>query len=354
MQNKYIYANDSDIYDALISSERRITTNILHEFLHERGIGLPNDSSREDLVYFISILPCDYNTYSQIIDQISISHRSEKTKSVAIATTLSREDRQAIIDSIKLERESSDERFKVYSGDSGKMTISMDYEEIDRSKTRLRQKQPRKATIEIEQIEGKLIIRSPDQERVDHIVRRFTEKTLEVAERDIELETIDFTQIASPRLRTLFFTELITSFHGFEPTDVTNLSVYFGDFTPDETEESDVQDDFYGIVERVALNGESLLKSREFKELTDRGFYISRIRWQSLKKSNNELIEFEALFSDARNCNNFLYDVKCKYNPTNSGHTKTGRPIPELDKKNLILLLENTSRRVFKDIVSKQ
>lgn len=276
--NALFFATDSDIYDALYSSKQRVTSNLLVELLRARGIIVSEEAAREDLVDYLSSLPHDYNDFTHLLDTVSSSARSEKTASTSLSEKVNKEEIDNAFDSLKSTRDHKNETYSMAVIDN-KIIIDVQYTEIDRSKTRLRQRTHKEAKIEIELAAGKTKIRHPANDRVHDIVNSIIDNIEQQKTTPVRKESPDLSGIPSHEIRSDFFKRLISSIDGYKLQGVTKINVnhaapstFDGDNEhASEEDYSAAEQELVGIVENAILRGESLLSSKEFQSLAEVG-----------------------------------------------------------------------------------
>lgn len=70
--------------------------------------------------------------------------------------------------------------------------------------------------------------------------------------------------------------------------------------------DEDLEDDaskemFAAVVHSMALSGQNLVQSQEYKDLTSRGFFITSITWRSeYEREPNDIVQFDAGFEDRK------------------------------------------------------
>lgn len=80
--------------------------------------------------------------------------------------------------------------------------------------------------------------------------------------------------------------------------------------------DEDLEDDaskemFAAVVHSMALSGQNLVQSQEYKDLTSRGFFITSITWRSeYEREPNDIVQFDAGFEDRKTGTGFKYQVQ--------------------------------------------
>jgi hypothetical protein len=149
----------------------------------------------------------------------------------------------------------------------------------------------------------------------------------------------------------------------FKFENVTNLSVE-SSIKEDDENEFDLEDDqeneeakqkMIVLVKNVALKGQSLLASDEYKQLKDKGFYITSIIWQASKTIHPFLlVEFEAGFGDVENLTAFKYSLRGARTYKKTEYTKTLRKISPEEKQEFLSLIEHTAHLILAELRKKE
>lgn len=341
--NLLYYANDKEIYDALMSAKQKINEKVILELAKDRGVFLSANESREDLISKISSLPHDYHDLKTLLEQREHIGRAEKLTSVTLNAALTVEEIKAVIKEYTAESP-ADERVTHHAKGSEHVVVNIRYSDVDYGKTRLIQRTPKEAGIEFHVEANQTVIRMPANERAKVIYEKLKDKLDSNKKAEIPAVRIEINEFTSPELRTEFFTSLISTMKGFRPENVTSVKVEKLKIESDE-EELDFEDDqsteeakqeALSLVRNVALKGETLLASEEYQSLVKKGFFITSIIWRSkLIKSPHPLIEFEAAFDEPELGKGFKYFVRGAYNFTAKHYTKTSLK-EKLDNKAII------------------
>lgn len=111
---------------------------------------------------------------------------------------------------------------------------------------------------------------------------------------------------------------------------------------------------FAAFVHSMALSGQNLVQSQEYKDLTKRGFFITAITWRSEQLNDPiDIIQFDAGFEDRKNGAGFKYAVQGAFRSHKGAHRKTIVHVDDLEKTKLFSLLESTARKVLADLLSE-
>jgi hypothetical protein len=365
-------ASDKEIFDVLMASKQRVNEQVLHSLSRDRGIFYGKEASRDWLADRISLLPHDALDLDSIMDRRSPKPRAEKLTCVTLSADLSIEE---IKDAVKEYAEHSTNEETVRSSQSGtdRLVMDVDYNEIDYGKTRLIQRRNKKAAIEFI-VEGEAtIVRFPANDKARAIMNEVKNRIEQKKRQDIQSEEITLEGLNTAELRTRFFIELITKLKGYRLENVTSIRVDSALPKPlDESEqvivdaESDsdtmdieLQDDqsvelakeeMLHLVRNIAMKGNSLLASSEYRDLRDKGFYLSAVIWRSKMEGSQTIVEFEAAFEDPEAGRGFKYAARGAFYAGKSGPTKTLRPIQDSQKQELLSLIESTANAALQSL----
>lgn len=153
---KLLFLNDRDIFDGLMSAKQQITPKMLREFFLEKGIFLSGQVSREKLIHYISVLNLDYHDVQFLVEQLTPPSRKEKVRFVDLECSATKLEMRDFVNEVKNDRtDSYNESYQPQIiGDENRVVVNVEYDEIDLSKTRLRQRRPKEATVELEALDG--------------------------------------------------------------------------------------------------------------------------------------------------------------------------------------------------------
>ena len=179
----------------------------------------------------------------------------------------------------------------------------------------------------------------------------------------IHEELIELGGLTSPALRSKFFTRLISTLPNFKLKNVMNLRVASdlsssrddeGAPDLDDVDESEAEVEMFAVVHSMALSGQNLVQSQEYKDLTSRGFYITSISWRTEVDANPpDIVQFEAGFQDRKLGTGFRYNIQGVFRAHNGTHRKTIVPVTGAERTKLLGLLESTARRVLTDLLAE-
>lgn len=359
----HLSANDNDIYDLLISGRQRLTESVLREFARDRGIFCSPGDSREEIADYLSILPHGFHDVAAIVHKREPGHRREKTTFVRLNTALPIEDLKAAAEDYASSATSS-ERIDHRPGSNSQYIVNVAYDEFNRTRTRLLQRERQEAEIEFLVQDGQTVVRLPATDKAKRIVDTLKENVERRRKEIIQEDAIELTGLHTPALRSKFFTRLISSLQGFKLRNVMSLKVssHLSE-DAEEDEALDLEEEverevsaemFAAVVHSMALSGQNLVQSQEYKDLTSRGFYITSISWRSESESNPpDIIQYEAGFQDRKLGTGFKYAVKGAFRAHKGTHRKTLVPVEGVEKAKLFALLEDTARKVLRELLDE-
>ncbi|MDN8039280.1 hypothetical protein [Burkholderia vietnamiensis] len=356
--NQLYYATNLEIRDLLLSAKQKITENVLHELLRDRGMFCSPHDSREALAERLSMLTHDYADVCGILERRETSKRGEKTATVSISTDLTPAELKEVVE--EYQRDETQEKVRHHQKGATGFVMNVAYSDFDYSKTRLLQRQERDATIEFVKKDGRMELRLPATDKARAIVENLKGRIEEKTKQEIQLEEIELTELTSPEDRTTFFTRLISSLPQFPLENVSRLRVAHSnseqadDVDIENEEVEDAAEQMLGVVENVALTGENLVASEMYQELKEKGFFITSITWRARQTVDPySIVEFDAGFEDKQAAKRFRYSVHGALRFKNGSYTKHIRPIDDVEKAQLLDMIEGTARKVLAELLAK-
>ena len=258
----------------------------------------------------------------------------------------------------KAEAEAEGEKVSFNNVGTNDFSMDLKYDEVDLSRTRLRQRQHREAALEFKVRNGETVLIYPSNEKVTLVIETLIERARAAKQSPIPVEEVDLSFIKDYDLRTKFFQELMKSVPGFALQDVTQVQVdrKHQDET-DNTDEADdtedekkaVEEEIKGIVKDIALRGTSLHTSDEYRRLREQGYFLTSLQWSARRKNSPfEIVQFDAGFDDPFAGVGYRYGVRTWKLALESGmYAKSWATIPAEDKVKLSSLLQQASMTVF-------
>jgi len=348
--SKY-YADDKDIHDIL--SSPKISTKRLLSLCRERGMFMSEESTREELVHYMSKLPFSWPQMQQVMAEVTREDREEKLTACKIETSAPLEQMEQAVQKVKDARgEALAENYSVTETKEGKLQVKVSYTEPDFQKARLIQRREREAIIEIEKSGAHFQVRHTQNDKTNTIVSEILAQLVPNAlEANPVKRSIELSGIRNHAHRTQFFINLMGGMEGYQLREVKDLKVdRMADEQPtgEQIEEEDPEMDknaLKAIVRKVALSGENILISPQYQQLAKDGFFISKAIWTSAETAGKgRLFEFEAEFKDAEQAANFAYQIRGVYDRDKDGElTKTRRELSEDEKSGVKTQLESAA-----------
>jgi hypothetical protein len=365
MQDKRprLFATDKELYDLMYSAKQRITDGVLHRATRERGVFFGASTTRADLADYISMTIHDLQDVVELVKDAEPGTRGERTSSLALKMKLD----VAEIKEVMKEYADTDGRgdnVSVQQKTSEALTASVAYSEFDLSRTTLAQRQDRVATLDFKVEDDGIVIRYPANDKGREIVDIFIEKLESKKKSQLQQERVAVEDL-SPEDRTRFFVNLVTRMSGFRLDTVTKLKVSSTSISEDDLELDDDDDtaekdvaksEMINLVKNVALTGNDLLVSKQYKQMEEDGFFITAIKWEATQTVHPfDKAEFEALFENAQEGTGFQYRARHSRRSERTGSYPHNFKLPDdAIKKVLFSLLEQTARTVLADIRSNR
>jgi hypothetical protein len=368
------FADDKDLHDLLSAAKQRVTIAKLLELARSRGLCLSASESRESLVAQIARLPHGWHELVALWDATDSAERREKLSSCKLAGGFSGKD---IFDAAEMVKDDRlGDRGEVYDIQQLEkvVRVTVKYSDLDTSKTRLAQRNQREFTIEFEKVDGGFRVRHEAQERahevlaaIEDVLTKATPGTADTTRVNVELGAI-----RKPAQRTAFFLKLIKGLSGFTLEDVkavrgSRLSKASDEEESEQTEGEEHVDDereefdaeeasFVTEVKRIALHGDGILGSPQYKQLFEHAFFVSSIVWTSTETTPDGVrAEFDASFSNPEEGTGFTYAVRKLWERGTSGELKKGKASPAKvrEDKRLVRLLEEAAHAAMTEVVAE-
>lgn len=359
----HLSANDNDIYDLLVSGRQRLTESVLREFARDRGIFCSPEENREDLADYLSVLPHGFHDVAAIVQKREPGHRREKTTFVRLNATIAVDELKAV--AADYETAVSGRENVVYRPTSNDgFVVKVTYDEFNHSRARLLQRERQEADIEFLVQDGQTVVRLPATDKAKKIVAALKESVERRRKATIDEESIELTGLTTPEQRSKFFTRLISTLPGFRLRNVMSLKVsskHSEDGEDDEALDLEEEDEdevgaemFAAVVHSMQLSGQNLVQSREYRELTARGFYITAISWRSESEDTPpDIIQFDAGFQDRKEGTGFKYAIQGAFRAHKGSHRKSIVHVRDGERARLLALLESTARKVLADLLAE-
>lgn len=349
------FPTEMDLYDALFSNGQKITQNYLIELVRDRGILVSEEDDREYLARYVSLFNHDYFEFKGISEYIARHSRNDKLTSEVINTNLSDENINEIYKTVAANRPVNHEKFNIKKIDENITRIEVVYDEIDHSKTKMIQKVSNEAYIDIINIGGETKFRYTANQRMEEIKRALISVVPSIIKKEVVNSVVTFENIADTGYRTQFFTRLIANISGFDLETVTKVKLSSKQIKSDdseaETEAEELEDEITDFIKSASFDGNGLLQSPIYKQLEEKGYFITLIRWVSIEKGKNpNKYEMETSFENSDKGSGFKYAIRGIYRNKGTSYTQK-RPVKEDEERILLAKIENSSKSVFVEII---
>lgn len=306
-------ASDKAVFDGLNQSS--VTSSDMRELFLSRGIIVAKETPRDSLAKYFSRLTHDFDDYQLLSRLLGTTQRREKTTATKInediSLSLLEEAALKLCDDINCVDINA-----VVEKENNKIEVKIKYQSTNFNKSEFRQVVDKEAVIEIEKNDDGYIIRHPLNSDVEGWKDTIILNLEETLEKEVSTNNISLEHINDASIRSQFFVRLINNISGFKHFDVTDVYVYHPkqNVNHDDSDDSSVEEiqgniNFGVHIHKASLKGQGVLQSAELKELSQRGFYISKIVWQAKREGliDSDLYVFEAQFSDPERCVYFSY-----------------------------------------------
>lgn len=348
-KNLYFYT-EKNIYDAL--HHKRLTSSLLHSMLLKRGIIIPSDLDKEVLIEEICRLPHCYEDLQKIKDLVQTYDKRESTTNAQLNIGITQLELKNVTESIKKMYASESESLNINTKADGSISIELNYQDIDLSRTELRQIDNRTINMDFNISSNKINVRMPSNNKAKELLSVIEEKISSYMNVVVERVEISLEAVTNPSLRSKFFNELLANINGYKLVDVTNIELNKIKSHDDEDEnEENINTSF---VKRAVLKGEAVNTSSIFSQLHAKGYYISKISWAAVPvKNNGDQILLDASFKNIDTCSDFSYQIRGVNNYKGGKYNITSRPASEPEKKTISLLIEESAEKAYNLILSE-
>ncbi|EKW1653651.1 hypothetical protein P9K14_001105 [Citrobacter freundii] len=346
MKNMNIYfATDKNIYDAL--HHKRITPTLLHEILLRKGIILSGELSKEDLIEEVCKLPHSFQDLVSIKELVQTYDKRESTTTVKLQTTSTQDELKRAAEQVKKKLNNGNgETVTISATKGGTLSVEVNYQDVDLSRTALRQIDNRSLKVDLKIGDDGIDIRMPQNQKAKDIAALLQSELSKIKSQPIDKFEISLESVVNPTLRSQFFQELMNGLTGYEIDDVTNVELNrYKSVNMDDDDDEEIET---GFVKRAVLKGESVNSSGIFTQLHSKGYYIVRIAW-SAKPSNGigNRILVEAFFKNIEVCNDFSYQIKGINNQRGTNFNVTIRAATEIEKNQISQLIESSALNAY-------
>ncbi|WP_353949489.1 hypothetical protein Q7W82_14085 [Xanthomonas indica] len=304
----------------------------------------------------LSILAHDYFDIVDIIDRRQPSSRGEKTTTLTIDASVTQDELKAVLGSYKEEKKDAESvKFNLTGTESA--VLEIDYDEFDFSKTRLAQRQPKEARIEFKAAGGAISVRMPASDKAREVVANLQDKLSRLKKQEIDTIQIEVGTL-TPELRTKFFTTLMSKLPGYTYRTVTNVRVSPSERLDEDDELSledeapeEIKEEILSYVRSVAMSGENLAVSPEYKQLLESGYFVTAITWRAEHRASPyHLVRFEAGFENGATGTGFRYSVRYAPRTKDGSYATTFRSFDSIEREQHLQALEVFARQTLDDL----
>jgi hypothetical protein len=321
------YATDKNVFDAL--NQHKVDTPTVMKLFRRRNIIVGKKTPREDLAKYFATLIHDYYDHKDIAARLGIAPRRERITSMDVTGIGEIEDLQAAVGQLKHELEATGDVVQV-SRDGSSLTMHVQYSTVDYKRSEFAQVQLRDGTVEFIKSTDGYIVRNTQNDYLNDVRETLLAK-IDKVDAPLTRMAVSLFEIPSPKLRSQFFHELVSSLPGYVRRDVTDVYVYKA---KPETTDGDNSDDSASNeqdthIERVFLRGNGVTRSELLNGLLDEeDYYIIRIGWIAEETTGvGNAYDIEAVFADPKDCTGFSFILSGVF-PVEEGKVSTRRRAP--------------------------
>lgn len=352
MKTGSIYsASDKALYDAL--NQAAVTQAEMRSLFLTHGVVISKNTNRRELATHYSRLLHDYDDFQALARLFDTGHRRERLASFRIRSKATLDDFESAIHHVVGNLKNNADAASVSANDDGSLRINVRYKVFNFNKSEFRQIETRDAVVTVEAEGDTIVIRGPQNDKVDEISREIISYVEGRVEGNVDIDEISLEMYPTASERTQFFLHLIDAVNGYKRHDVTDVYVYKPSPKAENLEDAtdslddDTDDVKLGVhISRASLKGQNVLESNELKRLLKRGFYISKIVWQAKEAQfDSDIYEFEAQFTEPETCTRFSYLCRGYYKYIGQDeYTKSKSHLPPQEDREISQLIENAAR----------
>lgn len=343
------YATDKNLFDAL--NQSKVDAETVQNIFTRRNIVTSKKTPRSDLSLYFSRLSHDYLDHKDLSIRLGITSRRERITSIDL--DLIPESEVVDIAIQQLTESLRKEGDLVHVSSNGKsISLNVKFTEIDYKRSEFSQVQHRDGQIELVKVGNEYVVRSTQSEYVNRARDLLIKYMEEGTGKSIGRSVVSLFDITSPKTRSQFFFDLMTTFPNYVRRDVTEVYV-FKARPNDDSDNPLMPDESESHVERVFLRGNELTQSSLLTDLIQgKDYYISKVSWIAVETLGKGYgYEIEAMFHDPKECTGFSYLLKGVFPLEESGKLVKRRRPPELHEIEAISRdVENHARGLIKEI----
>ncbi|WP_028570905.1 hypothetical protein [Desulfonatronum lacustre] len=355
MSRKF-HVTSIDIFDTLMAKGRKIGAHGLIDMAKQKYILVSQNEERQKLANYVSQLPFDHDDIVNLYEIIEQDYRREKITTKQIKKALTYDQIHNSVEALSTQLANIGEKINILTNpNSPTLIIEYEYKDIDYGKATMLQEVIRKDRIEFTHNIIETNIRTAANEKCKELIQKIIQEIERAENENLDVDEIELANVADGKKRNDFFFALINSIADLQLDDVSGVKISrFGGAPIDEEHESDNGEEVLptpelaGFIREVAIKGKALLSQKEYIDFVDKGFFISNLTWKSLDIAcvPNQLVEFEAGFSDPQDCKGFQYAVKGAYTfkKENSTFSTTRKKLSEPEKISYKSKLEEAAR----------
>lgn len=299
----------------------------------------------------------------ELSELLKTESRPPKTSSQKVEGEISPDTLRNLLSELKGKRQRDEINVSIKA--NGSPVVRVKYVDIDHNITRLKQRKPKEASIEIDTTsDGKTTLRYPSDERIKEIVNCLLDTIDEkenISRARFSLTLFDFT----PAQINDFFFRLISNIEDLPLDHVIKIGIHKsasleGDETNEE-EDDEVSQSLVSQINKATMSGNDLLASREIQDFLREGrYYIHTIRWQtqiiSLRDNNDQptegAVRLEVQCTPPDKMSHLAYEAinYLKYVTEKSRLNSTPVQLSRLQSKQYVSMIEDAAYKCFTEI----
>ena len=351
------FASDSEIYDLILASPKKLNTPKLRSLASSNGIFISPDDDRESVAEYLSMAIRDYDSVCELVEASTPAVRAEKKTSVEFDTEISKDEIQNFFEKYRDETKSS-ENVRLRSPEENTSHLDVEYQVFDHSRTKLMQKTRKDARIEFHAENGKTIVRMPANDKTDGIIENLTNTLKTSRGSEVVSEKLNLADLSQAN-RTQFFKKLFFAMPGLAYDDVTDVKVSKGM----EAEQTDIDEDHnteragevVAALKRVTMSGTGLLNDKIFTSLEEDGFFISGATFVvRQKKSPYTKFRIDVGFRESSDMTGFRYGVKKSLRSEDLSKYQSYVRVSAVESNELSKVLEKVAKKIKKSLLKSQ
>lgn len=348
----------------LFESEAVFSPPYLRRLAFNRGIVLSHKDSREDLIAYVSLASYARVELDKLLDEAAPAERQMPSTTYEFNGTYVSADIVAAARKVRVDRSAKHDEAVQVVNKNGAVIVTVEYTQLDPSRTRLQQKRAKEVVIELRHVDGKLQVRATPNAKAEAYVAAMIAQLTPAGSEPPEPRAIDLSGSNDPKVRTDFFLGILARSSADRTSEVTDVRVNRFEDRADEDEESDDDDDeapnkhpkvakkLTAELRNASLEGSNILTTKIYIDLMAQGYFISRITWLRKHKDGAEA-SLEAWFHDPVDSRGFRYHVRSVKDPHSPGDNPPHRK-PDVGERNALLgVVEEAARAAYDEVSSK-